>query len=139
MCQVNCGSMTEREKIVERLVTEMHLSLPERVALSSKSIGYSEVATIITRVLNETGYFPPNARPWQEGKVVHEGAILQKLSGGGFRLILQRSDPVAPRVLVAKRESDFQNARTAIKAFISSEWPKGIDGIAIKRFRVLGI
>ena len=30
--QVNCESMTEREKLVERFVTEMHLSVPENLA-----------------------------------------------------------------------------------------------------------
>jgi hypothetical protein len=131
--------MTEREKLVDRLVTEMHLSVPERAALSSKSIGYSEVAAVITRVLNETGYFPPNARPWQEGKIVHEGAILQKLSNRRFRLILQRSHPTAPAVLAAKKEQDFVFARNAIRAFVRSEWPNGIDGIRISRVGVLGI
>jgi hypothetical protein len=28
--------MSEREKLIEKLVTEMHLSVPERAALSSK-------------------------------------------------------------------------------------------------------
>lgn len=129
--------MNEREQLIERLVTTMHLSVPERAALSTDGVRYSEVATVVARVLEDTGYFPPNARPWQAGNIVYEGAILQKLSGGGFRLTLQRSHPIAPTVLAEKRESDFQNAKTAIKTFISSEWPKGIDGIAIKRFGLL--
>jgi hypothetical protein len=45
--QVNCESVTEREKLVERLVEEMRRSVPERAARSSQSIGYSEVATVI--------------------------------------------------------------------------------------------
>jgi hypothetical protein len=131
--------MNEREQLIEKLVTTMHLSVPERAALSTDSVRYSEVATAVARVLEDARYFPPNARPWQEGNIVHEGAILQKLPGGGFRFTLQRSQPGAPTVLAEKREADFQNARTAIKAFISSEWPKAIDGIAIKRFGILGI
>jgi hypothetical protein len=69
--------------------------------------------------------------------VVHEGAILQKLAGGRFRLTLQRSHPIAPKVLATKKESDFKDAKAAIKAFIESEWPKGIDGIAIGGFPTL--
>jgi hypothetical protein len=130
--------MNEREKLIEKLVTTMHLSVPERLALSTDSVRYFEVAAVVQRVLEDTGYFPPNARSCQEGNVVHEGAILQKLSGGRFRLTLQRSHPIAPTVLAAKRESDFPSAKAAIKAFISSEWPKGIDGIAIKRFGFFG-
>jgi hypothetical protein len=131
-------SMNEREQLIEKLVTTMHLNVPERAALSTDTVRYSEVAAVVEHVLEDTGYFPPNARPWQEGNVVHEGAILQKLSGGGFRLTLQRSDPIIPSVLAAKKESDFQDAGAAIKAFIRSEWPRGIDGIAIKRW-VFGI
>lgn len=130
--------MTEREKLVERLVSEMHLSVPERTALSSKDVRYSEVAAVIKRILDETGYFPPNARPWQEGKLVHEGAILRKLSNRKFRLILQRSHPTAPNVLAAKKERDYVFARTAIRAFVRSEWPSGIDGIRISRIGVIG-
>ena len=124
--------MSERKKLVERLVTEMHLNVPERAALSSKTVRYSEVAAIIKRLLNETGYFPPSARPWQEGKVVHEGAILQKLSNGKFRLIMQRSHPTAPKVLAAKKERDYLLAATAIRAFVRSEWPAGIDGLGFQ-------
>jgi hypothetical protein len=90
-------------------------------------------------VLNETGYFPPNARPWQEGKVVQEGAIPQRLSNRRFRLILQRSHSSAPAVLAAKKERDFVFARNAIRAFVRSEWPNGIDGIRISKVGVLGI
>ena len=131
--------MSEKEKLVEKLVTEMHLSVPERTALSSKGVRYSEVAAVIVRVLNETGFFPPNARPCQEGKVVHEGAILQKLPNGRFRLILQRSHPTAPTVLAAKKERYFAFARNAIRSFVRSEWPNGIDGIRIRRIGILGI
>lgn len=128
--------MSETEKLVEKLVTQMHLSVPDRGGL--KTVSYSDVAAVITRILNETGYFPPNARPWQEGKLVHEGAILQKLSNRKFRLTLQRSHPAVPNMLAAKKERDYVFARSAIRAFVRSEWPNGIDGIRISRTGILG-
>lgn len=131
--------MNEREQLIEELVSTMHLNVLERAALATNSVRYSEVAAVVERVLEDAGYFPPNAPPWHEGNVVHEGAILQKLSGGGFRLTFQRGHPIAPTVLAEQKESDFQDAGAAIEAFIRSEWPKGIDGIAIERFGVLGI
>src|ERR1700688_267920 len=130
-------SMNERDQLIEKLVTTIHLSVPERLALSSNNVRYTEVAAVVARVLENSEYFPPGARPWQEGNVVHEGAILQKLPRGRFRLTLQRGHPIAPTILAAKKESDFRSARAAIRAFIRSEWPKGIDGIAIKRFGIL--
>ena len=131
--------MNQREQLIEKLVTTMHLNVPERAALSTGSVRYSEVAAVVARVLEDTGYFPPNARPWQEGKVVHEGAMLQKLPNGRFRLILQRSHPIAPTVLAAKKERDFVFARNAIRSFVRSEWPNGIDGIRIRRLGIAGI
>jgi hypothetical protein len=130
--------MSERKELVARLVTQMHLSAPDRNSLCPQSVRYAEVAAVIAQVLNETGYFPSNARPWQEGQVVREGAILQKLSRRRFRLILQRSQPSAPTVLAARKESEYRFARTAISAFVDSEWPKGIDGIRVERFGILG-
>jgi hypothetical protein len=124
--------MNEREQLVEKLVREMHLNVPERSALSPPSVRYAEVAAVIERVLDEAEYFPPNARPWQEGRLVYEGAILQKLSNRKFRLTLQRSHAIAPHVLAEKRVRDYVLAATAIRAFIRSTWPKGIDGIRIQ-------
>ena len=124
--------MSEREQLIEKLVTTMHLNVPERATLSSTSVSYTEVARVIQRILKETGYFPPDARPWKEGTIVHEGAILQSLSEGRFRLTLQRSHAIEPQVLAARRESDFKDASAAIEAFIKSEWPEGIDGIGIE-------
>jgi hypothetical protein len=98
--------MSEREQLVEKLVREMHLNVPERAALSPSSVSYAEVAAVIERVLDETEYFPPDARPWQEGSLVYEGAILQKLSNCKFRLTLQRSHTVAPQVLAEKSSHD---------------------------------
>jgi hypothetical protein len=124
--------MIERERLIETLVTTEHLNVPERAGLSPHTVRYSEVAAVVQRVLDATGYFPPNARPWQEGNLVYEPAILQKLSAGAYRLTLQRSQALAPTILAEKHEFDFHNAETAIQAFIAAKWPRDIDGIAIK-------
>jgi len=36
-------SMNEREQLIEKLVTTMHLSVPERLALSPNNVRYIEV------------------------------------------------------------------------------------------------
>jgi hypothetical protein len=131
--------MSSREKLIEKLVCEMHLSVPERAALSPKIVRYSEVTSVIRRSLDERGFFPPNARPWQEGQLVYEGAMLQRLSNRKFRVTIQRSHPVAPNVLAAKKERDYVLAGTAIRAFVRVEWPNDIDGIRISRIKILGI
>ena len=55
-------SMNEREQLIEKLVTTMHLSVPERLALSPNNVRYTEVAAVVARVLENSGYFPPGAR-----------------------------------------------------------------------------
>jgi hypothetical protein len=124
--------MSEREQLIEKLVCEMHLNVSERAALLPKTVSYSELGAVIRRTLQETGYFPPNARPWQEGKPVYEGAILEKVSNRKFRLTVQRSHPTAPHVLAAKKERNYLLVATAIRAFIRATWPNGIDGINIR-------
>jgi hypothetical protein len=125
--------MNERQQLIEKLVTTGHLNVPERSALSPCTVRYSEVAAVVERVLESTGYFPPNARPWEKGKIVHEPALLQKLYAGAYRLILQRGQAIAPHVLAETLDFDFQDSAAAIKAFIAAEWRSGdIDGILIQ-------
>jgi hypothetical protein len=45
----------------------------------------------------------------------------------------------ASNVLAAKNERDYVLARSAIRAFVRSEWPNGIDGIRISRVGTSGI
>jgi hypothetical protein len=48
-------SMTEREELIEEQVTTMHLNVPERAALSTHSVRYSEVAAVVSSILEESG------------------------------------------------------------------------------------
>jgi hypothetical protein len=52
--------------------------------------------------------------------------LISLLTGG------QRSHLIAPQILASKKESDFEDAVSPIAAFIKSEWPNAIDGIAIE-------
>ena len=121
----------QRVQLIEKLVRTGHLNVPERLALGSATIYAAEVAEVVTRVLEETGSFPENVKPWMQGHVVHEGAILQKGSDHKIRLILQRHHPLSPTVLAEQKVTDFEEADAAVKAFIRAEWPVTIDGIPI--------
>jgi hypothetical protein len=121
----------QREKLIEKLVKTGHLSVPERLALGSATIYSTEVAEVVTRVLEGAGSFPENVKPWAQGHVVHEGAMLQKSSDDRICLILQRHHPLAPTVLAEQKVTDFAEAHAAVEAFIRSEWPADIDGIPI--------
>jgi len=117
--------------MIEKLVRTGHLNVPERLALGSATIYSTEVAKVVTRVLEDAGCFPENAKTWEQGHVVHEGAMLQKSSDQKIRLIQQRHHPLSPTVLAEQKITDFVEAQAAVKAFIRAEWPANIDGIPI--------
>jgi hypothetical protein len=121
----------QRMQLIEKLVRTGHLNVPERLALGSATINSTEVAEVVTRVLEDTGSFPENAKPWEQGHAVHEGAMLQKSSDQKIRLILQRHHPLSPTVLAEQKVTDFREAQAAVEAFIRAEWPANIDGIPI--------
>jgi hypothetical protein len=131
-CEINLLAMDgERKQLVEKLVRTGHLNVPERLALGSGTINSTEVAEVVMRVLEDTGSFPENVKPWSQGDAVHEGAMLQKGSDGKIRLILQRHNPLSPMVLAEQKVTDFEAADAAVNAFIRAEWPVTIDGITI--------
>jgi hypothetical protein len=123
--------MNQRNILIEKLVKTGHLNVPERLALRTESVLSSEVAEVITRVLEITGFFPEAARLWTQGEQVHERALLQRSSESEVRLIQQRADPVNPTVLREQKITDFVDAKSAIDGFIKAEWPTNIDGIKI--------
>jgi hypothetical protein len=121
----------QRAQLIEKLVRTGHLNVPERLALGSVTIYLTEVAEVVMRVLEDTGSFPENVKPWMQGHVVHEGAMLQKGSDEKIRLILQRHHPLSPTILAEQKITDFVEVHAAVEAFIRAEWPANIDGIPI--------
>lgn len=120
-----------REMLLEKLVTSGHLNVEERQALGKLSVSFNELAYTVERVLSQTGFFPPNARPWRTETAVHEPALIERTSDGRFRLVLQRGLATNPFVLAEQRTTEYADVGSAIRAFISVEWPDGIDGIPI--------
>jgi len=121
----------KRDRLVEKLVVTGHLNVPERLDLGSQSIRWSEVVAAVSRGLSDTGFFPRDARPWKNGELVHEGAILRKLPEGTAQVIQQRSNAGNPMQLAERKVTAFTNVNAAIEFFVSAQWPTGIDGIQI--------
>jgi hypothetical protein len=100
-----------REAMIERLVTSLHLNVPERQMLGSDSVAAEEVAGVVKRLLERNGVFPLNAKTWQPGETVF--------------------NPIRPTELADHGRSDYDNIDEAISAFITREWSSGIDGISL--------
>jgi hypothetical protein len=125
--------MTNREHLVEKLVMTLHLNVAERQALGSDTIPRSDVVSVISRVLQESGWFPPAAAPRQQARPVFEGHFLERLSGGRVRLWWQRGLAANPGELAEQRHWEYQDLTQAIDAFVEREWGSaGIDGVGIK-------
>jgi hypothetical protein len=131
MLQALLNAKDQREKLIEKLVRTGHLSVLERLKIVPKEIHFSEIAKVVARILDDTGSFPANAKPWVKGHPVYEPAILQRISQQKISLILQRSDPLRPDVLAEQKIVDFAIAFNAVDAFVRSTWPTNIDGIRI--------
>lgn len=120
-----------REDLLTKLVTTLHLNVPERKLLGVNSVPAEEVAAIVKRVLEANGVFPPNAKPWQPGEPVFEGFFLLKQPNGGFVLNWQRAHPTNPYALSEQGSSNYDDLDQAISRFMGSEWRRGIDGIKL--------
>jgi hypothetical protein len=122
--------MAERQLLVEKLVSELHLNVAERNELGREPILLSEVASAILRMLTNSGRFPPNAAEWQPGGAVFEGHFLRVLAEGTVRLSWQRAFPTNPYQVADQGHLDFPNQALGVEEFIKREWPgKNVDGI----------
>jgi hypothetical protein len=122
---------SERESLIEKLVTTGHLNVPERLSLGSGPLKASEIAAIVIMILKTTGTFPRGVKSWRPGLVVDERAILQSLPDGKLRLIQQRANPIDTRTLAQEKVTDFDNVESAVGSLMKIEWGNGIDGIPI--------
>lgn len=120
--------MSERAELVKKLVLNPHANAVERQFLGT--LNEDEIAEAIRAILQERGAFP---KP-REGRVVYEGAVITTDTGRA-EITWERSQAHNPTVLAEQWRQSFPDLDSAIRAYIDSEWPKGIDGIAIQRLR----
>ena len=124
---------TDRETLIEKLVVSLHLNVVERRLLGSDCVSVGEVATVVKRLLEQNGVFPPIARLWKPGEVVFEGFFLVRRPDGKVQMAWQRSNPIKPTELADRSSCDYDDLDEAVSRFIESEWSKGIDGIQLVR------
>jgi hypothetical protein len=101
--------------------------------LGSDSVSADEVATVVKRLLQQNGVFPPTARHWRPGQAVYEGFFLVKRPDGKVEMAWQRSNPIRPNDLADQGSSEYADLDEAVSRFIQSEWSKGVDGISLSR------
>jgi len=125
--------MPDRSSLIEKLVLTLHLNVAERKAFGPDPVLKSEVSSVVLRVLKDSGRFPPEAAPWQQGRNVFEGYFLEPLPDGTVRLWCQRHLATNPYQLAQQIHSDFSDLNRAVEEFVTKEWAAAqIDGIPIR-------
>jgi hypothetical protein len=119
--------------MVRKLVLTGQLTVPERQALGSRDVHWTEVAAIIREAFEQCRRFPANQRRWTQGSPVYEGAILEEREPRVFEITLQRSYAINPQMPADTTTTTYPDLELAIGSFIDKEWPRGIDGIRIDR------
>jgi hypothetical protein len=107
-------------------VLNLHVDVAERQLLGI--LREDEVTEAVREILDERGAFPQR----RHGPVVYEGAVITA-DNGKLEISWARTLPLDSTVIAEQRRQTFPDVDSAIKAFINSEWPRGIDGIAIQR------
>jgi len=118
--------MSERSELIRKLVLNLHVNVIERQILGI--LHEEEVTEAIRAILDEQGAFPRR----RYGPSVYEGAVITT-DNGQPEVTWERPSPLNPTVVADQRRQTFANMDAAIRAYIDSEWPRGIDGIVIHR------
>ena len=122
--------MVDRNSLVEKLVSTLHLNVAERKMLGSMPVQKSEILSAVKRFLDNSGHFPPDARPWHQGQNVFEGYFLELLPNRTVRLWCQRSHAINPSQLAEQKHQDFADVGRGVEEFVTKEWEDAqIDGI----------
>jgi hypothetical protein len=118
-----------RDDLVLKLVSTGHLNVEERDAIS-RYVTRDEVMAAIRHTVEETGHFPPHARPWTPGSPCFEGWQLTRLPAG-VRLICQRSYAIQPSALAESTSEDFSTVDDAVEAYVMKAVVGAIDGVEV--------
>ena len=119
-------SLVDREALIRKLVTTLHLSVAERKALEDPP-RMAEVVAVIVDELLRRGSFPRT--PWREGEPCGDGTVLELRPDGRVRAQLQVSSPwMTPEHI---GESEFSDARSAAAHLVRADFARGIDGVRI--------
>jgi len=119
---------TRREELILRLLTQYYLNVADQAEFGSNTIVLAELARVVTKSLETNDFFPPTAKPWEQGEPCYEGAFLEKQGDHRFRVHHQRSYADNPGVCAERTSRDYDDFDSALRAFLHAEWRGAFDG-----------
>ena len=118
-------AVDDEDKLVRKLATSWHLSVPERRALPGGKAKASLIYSIIEESLATGGWFPPSWRPDQP----FEGGVIEHGSDGTFRIHWKAEIGVSRFELISVQECC--SMREAVEAFVRRFFGESIDAVPI--------
>lgn len=118
----------ERAALIRKLVTTLHLNVPERRQLQTPP-RVEEVVAVVMEELQRNGFFP--RRFWREGEPCGDGTVLELQPDGRVRA--QHQSSTAWMTPAHLDTVDFPDARAAALHLVQNDFAGGIDGIPLKQ------
>lgn len=125
--------MTNRQQLIRRLLTSLHLNMLDRKEFIEKAIKLNEIKLIIQQDLEDKKVFPSDATIWEEGQPVFEGHFLKKTTDNKYKLYWQRHQAENPYKLAESHEEDYNDFDKIVDDYIKREYNYNIDGLKIMR------
>ena len=112
-------------ELCAKLLTKLHLSVPERQALPAGRARFSVVREVVAETLRETGWFP---YPLNPARGIGDGALIE---ARGEDFYVHEQHEVGVGRYSAIRATRAPNLERAIRAYIEASRGSPIDGVPI--------
>jgi hypothetical protein len=117
-------SSTERQ-LGLKLLTTLHLNVPERASLPYGSVGLSALVEAVTEVLERSNWFPSVMRP---GQVIGEGAVIERR---GNEIWVHEQHEIGVARFGPIQSTRANDVESAIRAFVQALGSSPVDGVVI--------
>ena len=118
--------MSEHEQeLCCKLLTEHHLSVPDRQALPNGRARFSVLVAAVERVLSESGWFPFDLKP---GVDIGNGAVIECRAGEFW---VHEQHEVGVMRYSPMRSLSVRDVSEAVRLYINANGGTPIDGIDV--------
>lgn len=112
------------QNLIEKLITESHLNVPERHALPNGVARFSVIVVQASQVLERDGWLPPSRKEISK----FSGAIIERLDEG---YAVHTCHEIGVMRFSDVQTQKFSQLKAAVRAWLRIEHGESIDGIPI--------
>ena len=122
--------ISDRQQIIKKLLTTLHLNALDRKIFKDNPITLSEISNSIRHDLEDVNIFPRSAK---ESQGIYEGYHIEKVSNSQFKLHWQRPLASNPFQLAETNQVTYSNFDKLIYDYLDKEFTFNIDGLIIDK------